>query len=121
MIHSSPIIDLVKLYHNHFKEVNRKSSFPVAYRQRQDPSSSTLLKLLISMASLLVFAGGTVNAAAAVGDRAAPDALVRTRSVTMLARRRMNAPRAVRTRPAPLAMFLVVAMLVLPRRTMDAT
>ena len=62
-----------------------------------------------------------VDAAGAVGRRAAPDALVRAGAVTVLARRGMDAARPVGRRAAPFAAPLVIAMLVLPRRRVDAS
>lgn len=64
--------------------------------------------------------GRAVDAAGAVGRRAAPDALVRAGAVTVLARRRMDASRPVGRRAAPFAALLVIAMLVFPRRRVDA-
>ena len=65
-------------------------------------------------------AGRAVEAAGAVGGRAAPDALVRAGSMPMLARGRMEAARAVGRRTAPLAVLLVVPMLMLARGRVNA-
>ena len=50
--------------------------------------------------SLLMPPGRAVDTAGAVQDRAAPDALVRARAVTMLARRAVNATRTATRRTA---------------------
>ena len=66
-------------------------------------------------------AGGAVDAAGAARSRAAPDALVRAGSVTVLARRGMNATRTITRRAAPFAVLLIVTMLVLLRLAVSAT
>ena len=65
--------------------------------------------------------GRAVNAAGAVGCRAAPDALVRAGAMTVLACRGMDTSRPIGRRAAPFAVLLVIAMLVLPRRRVDAS
>ena len=64
--------------------------------------------------------GWAVDAAGAVGGRAAPNALVRAGAMPMLARRRMKAAQTVGRRTAPLAVFLVVSMLMLARGQVNA-
>ena len=67
-----------------------------------------------------MFPGRAVDAAGAVGCRAAPDALVRAGAMTVLACRGMDTSRPIGRRAAPFAVLLVIAMLVLPRRRVDA-
>ena len=65
--------------------------------------------------SLLVLPGRTVDAAGAVGSGAAPDTLVGTGAVAVLARGRVDASGTVARRSAPFAVLLVIAMFMLPR------
>ena len=69
---------------------------------------------------LLVPSGGAVDAAGAIRGGAAPDALIATWAVAVLARGRVDATRAVARRTAPFAVLFVVAVLVLARGGMDA-
>lgn len=64
----------------------------------------------------LVLTRRAVVTPGAVGGRAAPNALVRAGTMTMLPRGRIIAPRAIRRRPAIFAVLLIIAMLVLTRR-----
>ncbi len=64
---------------------------------------------------------GRMDATGTVGGGTAPDALVRTGAVAMLAGWRVDAARTVGGRTTPLAMLLIVTMLVFLRRRMDAT
>ena len=68
-----------------------------------------------------MLASRTVDAAGAVGSRAAPDALVAAGAVAVLARGGVDASGAVARRSAPFTVLLVVAVLVLPRGGMDAS
>ena len=70
---------------------------------------------------LLMLAGRAVDAAGAIGGRAAPDALVAAGAVAVLARWRVNAPRAVTLRTTPLAVLLVVTVLMLSRRRVNTS
>ena len=80
----------------------------------------TTHRLLVTI-SLLVLAGGAVDASGAVGSRAAPDALVGAWTMAVLACGGVDTSGAVRRRAAPFAVLLVVAVLMLPRRRMDAS
>ena len=72
------------------------------------------------MLSLLMAARGRVGAARAVGRRAAPDALVAARTVSVQPVWAIRAPVTVARRTAPFAVLLVVAMLVKPVRAVRA-
>ena len=59
-----------------------------------------------------MLAGGAVDAARAIGGRAAPNALVSAGAVAVLTRGRMDTTRAIRPGATPFTPRLVVAMLV---------
>ena len=75
------------------------------------PSSGRLYR-----ESLLMLAGRAVEASGTVSGGTAPDALVATRTVTVLACGGVEASGAVRRRTAPFAVLLVIAVFMLPRR-----
>ena len=63
-----------------------------------------------------MLSGRAVDASGAVSGGAAPDALVGTGAMAMLARWGMDAGGPIGRRTAPFAMLLVIAMFVLARR-----
>ena len=75
-----------------------------------------VVPLLRAERSLLMAARRGVGASRAVGRRAAPNALVRTWTVSVHPVRSIRAPVTVARRTAPFAVLLVVAMLVNPVR-----
>ena len=91
--------------------------------QAESAKTPQLLNSQIAKAnfSLLVAASRAVDATAPIGRGAAPNALVRSRSVSMTPVWRIDATLAVTRTAAPLAMLFVVAMLMRPLGAVYAT
>ena len=98
----------------------RRADKLMALRQRDEPLGQRSIPALAAGPSLLMSARRGVGASRAAGRRAAPDALVAARAVSVQPVRAIRAPVTVARRTAPFAVLLVVAMLVKPVRAVCA-
>ena len=101
-----------------FAKLNR---LPSPYGRTGGCGSPPYLDRATAVVSLFVPACRRVEAAGAVGRGTAPDALVRARPVTVLARGGMEASGTVACRAAPFAALLVFPVFMLSARTVQAS
>ena len=99
----------------------RRAAKLMALRQRDEPLGQRSIPALAAEPSLLMSARRGVRTARAVGRRAAPDALVASRTMPVQPVRTIRAPMSVAGRAAPFAVLLVIAMLMKPVWTVRAS